>query len=513
MRGQFLGRSARAACAGSHQGRVSSRPVWGLVLGALLVVVSAAVVRGAIVEDVFGRDASAYGLVVPDWEGYMANPAIEFFVAPPPGAMLPVKVTLGADDPRLYFDLPSTAGAQGPRKEVTIADRKPVAVYIAIFPARQKQNAERKLAVVMSDARGRGWRGTLVVHEIVVESHDAEPVYPIKVDFSQDTTGFYKDPIHREMFQQAIADWAYYLADLHERPVAAGNEKTWIFDRDGFKHGHSVINPEPYTGTLLYTYGIQGPEHRSGGEPSGAGRFQEDADGHRLPLRCSGGVEVQIDGNYNTLGWARPFRDEEWWRATNLSDVPNDMYSIVHHESGHALFFNPVNKSFHRSGVTTSDALRAYYGSDPKTDEHDHFDAIVDPASLHGAFGNEYHGKTPYGRWLITKFDLLAAQAVGYRLRATAPALPLTLSADSLPAAIVGKAYNRQFHATGGIPFYDWRIAGGSLPPGLTLNRFTGELTGSPRRVGTYPVTIEVRDYHPNGASVSQAFTLIVSKD
>ncbi|HEY2585927.1 MAG TPA: Ig domain-containing protein [Tepidisphaeraceae bacterium] len=479
----------------------------------MITLCAAVATRGANVEDVFGRDASVNGLVVPDWEGYMANPAIEFFVAPPPGAMLPVKVTMGADDPRLYFDLPSTAGAEGPRKEVTIVDGKPAAVYIAIFPARKKQNAERKLAVVMSDARGRGWRGMLAVHELAVESHDAEPVYPIKVDYSQDKTSFYKDPAHRDTFQQAIVDWAYYLADLHERPVAAGSEKTWIFDRDGFKHGRWVINPEPYTGMLLYTYGIQGPEHRSGGEPSSAGNPQEDADGHRLPLHRSGGVEVQIDGNYNTLGWARPFRDDEWWRATNLGDVPNDLYSIVHHESGHALFFNPTNKDFHRSAVMTSDTLRAYFGSDPKTDEHDHFDGIVDPASLHGAFGNEYHGNTPYGRWLITKFDLLAAQAVGYKLRATAPVLPLTLSADPLPAATAGKAFRAQFHATGGIPFYDWRVAGGAMPPGLTLNRYTGELTGAARRVGNYPVTIEVRDYHADGTPVSKEFALTVERE
>jgi hypothetical protein len=484
-----------------------------LIVGAMILFLAAVRARAAIVEDVFGRDASVYGLVVPDWEGYMANPAIEFFVVPPLGATLPVKATLAGDDPRLYFDLPSTAGATGPRKELELTDQKRAAAYVAIFPARKKHNADHKLAVVMTDARGHGWRGLLVLHELAVESHDAVPVYPTKVDFSQDKTGFYQDPAHREMFQQAIADWAYYLADMHERPVAAGSEKTWIFSPAGFTGGHAVTNAEPYTGTLLYSYGIKGPEHRSGGEPSWAGNPQRDATGHALPLHRSGGVEVQIDGNYNTLGWARPFRDDEWWRATNLADVPNDMYSIVHHESGHALFFNPANKAFHRSGVMTSEALRAYYGSDPRTDEHDHFDRIIDPVSLHGAFGNEYHGKTPYGRWLITKFDLLAAQAVGYKLRATAPVLPLSLAAGPLPAATSGKAYHAKLRATGGVPVYDWRVAGGALPPGISLNRFTGELTGAPRRPGIYSVKIEVRDYRPDGAPVSGALTIAVSAE
>ena len=38
----------------------------------------------------------------------------------------------------------------------------------------------------------------------------------------------------------------------------------------------------------------------------------------------------------------------------------------------------------------------------------------VDPASRRGAFGHEYHGEMPHGRWLITKLDLLCARAVGF---------------------------------------------------------------------------------------------------
>ena len=40
--------------------------------------------------------------------------------------------------------------------------------------------------------------------------------------------------------------------------------------------------------------------------------------------------------------------DAEWWRATNLGDMENDLYSIAHHEIGHALVFNPGHLRFER---------------------------------------------------------------------------------------------------------------------------------------------------------------------
>ncbi|HEY8751301.1 MAG TPA: Ig domain-containing protein [Tepidisphaeraceae bacterium] len=462
---------------------------------------------GAVIQDIFGRDLSTYGLVVPDWEGYMGNPAIEFLIAAPPGATPPVKVTLAANDPRLYFDLPSTAGAQGPRKELTLSGTAPASVHISVFPARKKQNAEKQLAIAMIDARGRKWQSNLPVHEIAVESRDASLTHHIIADFSQDTTGFYKDSTHRAAFEQAVADWSYYLADLHVDPTPAGSEKTWIFDTATFTKGHRITNEKEYTGTLLYSYGISTPETRSGGEPSQAGALATQ-NGTTLPLHRSGGVEVEIRGNYKSRGWVAVLRDDEWWRATMLGGVPADLYSVMHHEMGHALFFNPANKNFTRNGVLHNDAVRAYLGTDARTDTHDHFDGIVDPVSLHGAYGNEYHGKTPNGRWLITRFDLLCAQAIGYKLRKTAPFVDLAVVTDSLPAAAQGKPYKTRLEAEGGVPFYDWTIAASTLPVGLTLNRFTGEIVGTPRKAGTSEITIQVRDYQKDGKPAQKQLKL-----
>jgi hypothetical protein len=421
---------------------------------------------------------------------------------------MPVTVRVQAKEPRLYFDLPSEAGPQGPRKQMK-SNGPPLTMAVSIFPARVKVKKELSLAVEMADARGRRWQFNVPVHVTYTERKGETPeTFPIQVDFSQDKTGFYKEEARRKVFQQAIADWAFYLAPRPLDEVAAGAEKTPIFQPSGFTKSDTVVNGKAYRGLLLYTYGIDGPEIRSGGEPARSG-FQM-SDGQRLPLRRSGGVEIEIKGNYNKLGWNVNIPDDQWFKATNLGDVQNDLYSIAHHESGHALFFNPNNPKWVRNGVLKNDAVRAYLGSDPHTDTHDHLDAIIDPASLRGAFGNEYHGKTPYGRWLITKLDLLCAQAVGYPLRDVDAIAPLTLETAALANATLHRPYHETLRAHGGIPFYDWTVVEGKLPAGLTLNRFTEAITGTPTGAEDATFTVQVRDYTKNGQGIRQHLHLKV---
>ena len=156
------------------------------------------------------------------------------------------------------------------------------------------------------------------------------------------------------------------------RQVAAGTEKTLIWRPDGFKHSTAVTNKEEYQGFLLYAYGIRNELVRSdsaipaawrslkrepavrpnsvGGEPSPYGGFQVAA-GKAKAIRRSGGLEVQVQGNYNTLGWLVTLSDGDWWKAANLGDAAADLYSIAHHEIGHALIFNPNNSLISAASV------------------------------------------------------------------------------------------------------------------------------------------------------------------
>ncbi len=73
--------------------------------------------------------------------------------------------------------------------------------------------------------------------------------------------------------------------------------------------------------------------------------------------------------------------------------------------------------------------------------------------------------------------------------------------------------YAVKLRASGGIPFYHWEVTAGSLPDGLSLDPFTGELRGTPKRAGTSEFTVRVRDYHLKGAGASRKLRMQVGMD
>jgi len=75
------------------------------------------------------------------------------------------------------------------------------------------------------------------------------------------------------------------------------------------------------------------------------------------------------------------------------------------------------------------------------------------------------------------------------------PGTGVEITTTSLPDGTTGIAYAATLTATGGNPPYSWRVVSGSkLPRGLRLNKATGQIYGTPKRVGSYSFAIEVRD-------------------
>jgi len=85
----------------------------------------------------------------------------------------------------------------------------------------------------------------------------------------------------------------------------------------------------------------------------------------------------------------------------------------------------------------------------------------------------------------------------------------LQIATGSLPSASVGTSYSATLLATGGVAPYTWTLVSGSLPPGLTLNSTTGELSGTPAQSGNFSFSLQVRD--SAGASQQKSLTLSVS--
>jgi hypothetical protein len=74
------------------------------------------------------------------------------------------------------------------------------------------------------------------------------------------------------------------------------------------------------------------------------------------------------------------------------------------------------------------------------------------------------------------------------------PATALTISSTVLPNATVGTAYTTSVQATGGVPPYAWSLPANSLPPGLTFNTTSGQISGTPTVAGVFSFFPTVTD-------------------
>ncbi len=77
------------------------------------------------------------------------------------------------------------------------------------------------------------------------------------------------------------------------------------------------------------------------------------------------------------------------------------------------------------------------------------------------------------------------------------------------PAGEVSIPYSVALTATGGTGALTWSVNAGSLPPGLTLNSSTGQLSGTPTKSGSYSFSVTVTD--TTGGTDTKAVTLVIA--
>lgn len=96
-----------------------------------------------------------------------------------------------------------------------------------------------------------------------------------------------------------------------------------------------------------------------------------------------------------------------------------------------------------------------------------------------------------------------------YTYTLTVSAGALTITTVSLPAGGVSTAYSQTLQALGGVFPYTWSISSGSLPPGLSLNVSTGEISGTPLTAGYSLFTAMVTD--SIGSTAIKALSITVA--
>jgi hypothetical protein len=101
-----------------------------------------------------------------------------------------------------------------------------------------------------------------------------------------------------------------------------------------------------------------------------------------------------------------------------------------------------------------------------------------------------------------------SSAAVTKQLSLTVKQGPRIKAADTLIVATVGRDYSHPLGVEGGQRPYRWAVAGGSVPPGMSLNSFSGFLGGRPEAAGTYRFSVSVSDLF--GATSTRNFELTV---
>ena len=89
--------------------------------------------------------------------------------------------------------------------------------------------------------------------------------------------------------------------------------------------------------------------------------------------------------------------------------------------------------------------------------------------------------------------------------------IPLSITTTSLPQGTANQNYSAPLVATGGTGAYTWRLAGNSLPTGLTLNPSTGAISGIPTGTSNNSYSFTVTDQtSPTPQTATKTLQLLI---
>jgi len=357
------------------------------------------------VVDRFGRNLLVRGLQILDWDGYVANPAVEMVFKLNQNVRGYLNVALVVRNSLFYFDGPCHIGEKSSIKYFSLSNQKSErSAFISVFPDRNDRSEDYEFELYVWDSGTaidprapssipEGARRLAfpiqVVDKDIVSSDIAPPIltpvsswpfagppahkaslrpgfpfaqsefdlpktspYTINLDFSQDTTGFFSEASdearqRREVFRTAAMDWSHLIAEMGFDRVPANRESTSLINnsRKDNQEKHTVNNAYSFDGFLLYVKGS--PARVDPNSLGGAtGELTHTKNGRRTGLNLSG--EVLVEGVHRAKEFITDLSDESWWRIEYSASSMIDLYSLALHEIGHALFAGTKYENFEK---------------------------------------------------------------------------------------------------------------------------------------------------------------------
>lgn len=492
-----------------------------LIVLFLLYAAFTSIAQTISIVDIFGRELNNSHIKLVDWQGHLFNPYIKFQIR----SDAPIELTLEAKgSPRLMMDEPSVNHVQGATKRISINDiNKEYWVKLTIAPDREggfNEIEEYKLSFLINNK---------VVEEIPIlvvdQDDDLKAKYPYEIDYSAEDynsgpADFKTNPAVKKAFEAAINDWFYFFEFPNYDEVGFGQEEITLPGDDWSDEKKVTIkNKKPYKGFYLFARTISGEVYATG-NPSNNGKYHTIngvVPANKMPR--SGFVCLDhIPGRtqYTDIS------NSEWNDNYYYKDLTKwvDIYSVSEHEFSHAIVFSgfvPNMKKYNDEGGRNASKVIDYQGNPvPLNGYHMYYDEKEKEKYTDRISGQPYF--FPYRRWHLTKLELLIAEAAGWQLRDDIqPFMKHTITSNSvLPKLHEGISYSYKLEATGGVPFYDWKIISGELPKGLFINRFNGEISGKhiiENGKTKYQFTIGLKDYDDQSGYFEKEFELNVEEN
>ncbi len=95
----------------------------------------------------------------------------------------------------------------------------------------------------------------------------------------------------------------------------------------------------------------------------------------------------------------------------------------------------------------------------------------------------------------------------------TVQSVPLSITTQSLANGALNMSYSSTLAAQGGTVPYTWSVASGSLPAGLSLNAYTGTISGTPTSAGTVNIIAQVVDSGTPAQTTSKSFSVFIEQN